>query len=347
MGKQHTISSPDTQTTPSGRIYSLLLAFHTTLLCGACAGPAPEPAAAPPPPPPPPAEHVPPPVEEADVPEVTILSDEGFETPESVVYDKKRDVYLVSNVNGAPHAQDKNGFISKIIPGPNGQYEVVSKFIDGSEKGSELNAPKGLAIVADTLYVADIDRVRLFDATTGHYQSEIKLPGSTFVNDIAGGKDGVVYVSDTGLDESFASTGSDAIWVIRDGKAKKLIANKKLGGPNGLIAGDGGVWVVTFGSGEMYWVSDEGKLSERTKISEGKNDGIVHLDDGHLVVSTWASSSVISAKPGGKFQTLVSGVDAPADIGLDCTRGRLLIPLFKKNEVVIHTLNGAGPQKTE
>jgi len=35
----------------------------------------------------------------------------GFDTPESAVHDPVADVYLVSNVNGAPLAKDGNGYI--------------------------------------------------------------------------------------------------------------------------------------------------------------------------------------------------------------------------------------------
>ena len=245
-----------------------LLAMGCTFPLSGCGSAAPEPEAAPPPPPPPPpAEHIPPPVEEAEAtPGVTILADRGFATPESVVFDKKRDVYLVSNINGSPHAKDQNGFISKITPEADNKYKVETKFIDGSQSKSALDAPKGLAIVGDTLYVADIDRVRLFDATSGVSQGEIELPGATFANGIAGGKNGLVYVTDSGLDEKFASNGSDAVWLIKKGKAKKLVSGAELGGPNGVVAGDGGVWVTTFGSGELYWVSDKGKISDSSEV---------------------------------------------------------------------------------
>lgn len=312
--------------------------------CGSAAPPAE--AAPPPPPPPPPAEHIPPPVEEAEAtPGVTILADHGFATPESVVFDKKRDVYLVSNINGSPHGKDQNGFISKITPLDDDKYKVDTKFIDGAGAKSKLDAPKGLAIVGDTLYVADLDRVRLFDATTGTAQGEIELPGATFANGVAGGKNGLVYVTDSGLDEKFASNGSDAVWLIKNGKAKKIISGPELGGPNGVVAGDGGVWVTTFGSGELYWVSDKGKLSERQKLTEGKNDGLVSTDDGRLLISSWSTSSVYSGKPGEEFHKEISGVESPADIGLDCTRGRVLIPLFTKNSVVIHTLSEKSAEK--
>ena len=40
------------------------------------------------------------------------VTDVGFQTPESVLHDTTADVYLVSNINGAPAEKDDNGFIS-------------------------------------------------------------------------------------------------------------------------------------------------------------------------------------------------------------------------------------------
>lgn len=319
--------------------------FPVLLLVGgllaACSKPAPSPAAAPPPPPPPPpAEHVPPPVEEEpELASVQIIADAGFSTPESIVFDKKRDVYLVSNINGAPLDEDGNGFISKITP----EGRVTAKFIDGSREGTILNAPKGLTISGDTLYVADIDHVRLFDAQTGVSKGEIKIPGATFLNGLATGKDGVIYVSDTGRDKDLAPNGTDAVYSITDDKPKVLIKNKSLGGPNGLSAGEGGVWVTSFGSGELYWISDAGKKEHVQKMPRGKNDGLVVTKDGRILVSSWEGSAVFSGTNGGTFQNEISGVESPADIGYDCERERLLIPLFKKDSVVLQKLSPPSP----
>lgn len=274
-------------------------------------------------------------------PPVVILSDVGFATPESVYFDRKRDVYLVSNINGSPHEKDGNGFISKITP----EGEVTLKFIDGNASKTPLDAPKGLTVSGDTLYVADIDKVRMFDALTGVSKGAIEIKKSTFVNDVATGKDGVIYVSDSGLNEAWESTGTEAIYVILKGKAKKLVDAKKakkakssLVGPNGLLAGEGGVWVVSQ-DGLLFWVSDKGEIGATQKVSAGQNDGIVWIDDGRTLVASWADGAVFAGKPGGDFVKEVSGLEAPADIGYDCQRNRLLIPLFKSDTVVLHSLN--------
>jgi predicted small lipoprotein YifL len=84
----------------------------------------------------------------------------GFATPESVLYDPAADVYLVANINGSPSDEDDNGFISRLSP--DGTL-IELLWIDGQDEGVTLDAPKGMAIIGDTLYVADISRVRSFD----------------------------------------------------------------------------------------------------------------------------------------------------------------------------------------
>jgi len=75
----------------------------------------------------------------------------GFSTPESVLHDSTQDIYFVSNINGSPTAKDNNGFISRVRP--DGAIENL-KFIEGGRAGVTLNAPKGLGVLGDTLWVA-------------------------------------------------------------------------------------------------------------------------------------------------------------------------------------------------
>lgn len=124
------------------------------------------------------------------------LHDQGFNTPESVLYDAKNDLYLVSNINGSPTATDNNGYISRVAPDGS---KVEAKWIEAGKNGVKLDAPKGSVIVNGTLYVADITRLRTFDADSGKPKGDIALPGCTFANDVASGPDGKVYVSDSGI----------------------------------------------------------------------------------------------------------------------------------------------------
>jgi sugar lactone lactonase YvrE len=336
---QFSATRPKATRNMTHRLVSAPLLLTTLLLACTPATPASPPVAAPAP-----APTVEPaaPAETSEKPPsaVTILADIGLQTPESVYFDKRRDVYLVSNINGTPTDVDGNGFITRLTPQGDGEYKIELKFIDGARKGSLLNAPKGLTVAGDVLYVADIDRVRKFDALTGAPKGEIVLKGATFINDLATGENGYIYASDSGLSPKFEGTGTDAVYMISpQDDVRKLISGAELGNPNGVLATPGGVWVVTFGSGELYWVSDTGERKSVQALPQGKNDGVVFTNKGELLVSSWAASAVFSGEPERDFKTKISGVTSPADIGYDCTRDRVLIPLYKEDKVVIQQLD--------
>ncbi|MGH2359627.1 MAG: SMP-30/gluconolactonase/LRE family protein, partial [bacterium] len=153
----------------------------------------------------------------------------GLQTPESVLYDAAADVYLVANINGNPTATDDNGFISRIAP----SGRVLSlRWIDGRRGNVTLNAPKGMAIVGNTLYVADITAVRMFDRRTGRQRGSIAIAGSTFLNDVSAGPDGAVYVTDSGLNPDFSPNGTDAVYrIAKNGKVTAVARGTSLKGP--------------------------------------------------------------------------------------------------------------------
>jgi hypothetical protein len=257
---------------------------------------------------------------------------DGLATPESVLYDAANDRYLVANINGAPLDVDDNGFIA--VLGPDGKA-VAGKWIDGAAADVTLNAPKGMAIVGGTLWVADIDHVRKFDLATGKPAGEVKLDGAAFLNDVAAAPDGSIVVSDTGVDKTFASTGADAIYrIAADGKVTPVIKDKALGSPNGVhVTADGTIWVATFGSGELYAIDPAGAKQPGQKLPKGQLDGIVALPGGDLLVTSWEGSAVYRGKPGGEWKAIAENLKAPADLGYDSKRGWMLVPLFMDNGV--------------
>ena len=264
-----------------------------------------------------------------------------LKTPESVYYDAGRDMYMVSNINGKPAEADDNGYLTVVNPdGSNERANANWKWIMGEMPDIKLDAPKGMAISGDTLFVADITVVRQFEAKAGKQKDDIKLEGATFLNDVVSDGNGGVFVSDTGMDASFKPTGTDAIWhITKDGKATALIKNaagKDLGGPNGVWSdGKGSVWVVTFRSGEIYEVDAKGKQGKPTKLPKGQLDGIVGIEGGDFLVSSWEGKCVYRGKPGGEWKEVAKDIESPADIDYDPKRKKLLIPSFNGNKIEI------------
>jgi DNA-binding beta-propeller fold protein YncE len=252
--------------------------------------------------------------------------------PESVLYDPDQDVYFISNINGGLLERDGNGFISRVDPGT---MRVELRWLEG------LDAPKGMAVAGDSLYVSDIGVVRRFDRRTGASRGVIALPGSTLVNDLT--TDGsAVYVSDTGVRPAagitFAPTGTDAIWKIRDGRAERIAAGRELHQPNGIDWVDGQLYVATFGADEVYRLDGNGR-KDAVRLPRGQLDGLVHLPDGRRLVSSWIGNAVYAGSPvKGEFVAVLRGLEAPADLGYDSKRNLLLVPNSPANQVTVHAI---------
>ncbi|BBP42272.1 hypothetical protein [Thiosulfativibrio zosterae] len=265
------------------------------------------------------------------------VSDVGFATPESVEYNAADDVYLVANINGNPFDKDDNGFISKVSP----DGTVLDlKWIDGANAQVNLNAPKGMQILGNRLYIADIDTVRVFELPSGKQLKDINIKGSTFLNGVSKADDNSVYVTDSGLAPGFTGSGADAIYKVSvNGKVIPIVKGVQLGKPNGVAAHDGGIIMGTFGSGKLVFMDAKGQTKAQMTLPGGRLDGLLSLDDGSIITSSWEAEAVFHISPNKAVKTLMDGLEAPADLGLDTQRNRVLIPMFKANEVVILPLN--------
>jgi len=254
----------------------------------------------------------------------------GFQTPESVLWDSTLDVYFVSNINGNPAAKDGNGFISVIDPAGTMRDTV---FIKG------LNAPKGMAVVGDTLWVTDIDVIRGFNARTEAPVATVPIPGAVFLNDIAAAPAGSLYITDTAIRfgaQGPEHVGTDQIFrVAPDRKVSSALKTDSLARPNGITwdAANQRFVIVSFGGGTIRaW-----KPGETTTTALGTGPGMfdgVEIAHGALWVASWADSSVYRYADG-RGTSLIKGVQSPADIGYDAKRKRVLIPVFLGNTVEI------------
>jgi hypothetical protein len=256
--------------------------------------------------------------------------------PESVLHDTEQDVYFISNINGGLLDADNNGFITRVDAAT---MRVQLKWIEGGRSGVRLDAPKGMAIVGDSLYISDVSAVRKFDRRSGAPRGDVALPGATLINDLT--TDGTnLYVSDTAVKPAagltFRRTGTDAIWKISDDRATMIASGANLNEPNGIDFFNGALWIVTFRANELYRLSGSQKVDVR-RLPHGQLDGLVHLDDGTPVVTSWIGDAIYRGD-GKSFTPVLKAIDAPADIGYDRKRKRLLVPRSTTNEVTIHRL---------
>lgn len=260
----------------------------------------------------------------------------GFATPESVEYYVAMDIYLVSNINGSPVEKDDNGFISKVSPAG----ELLDlKWIDGTKSDTRLHAPKGIAINDGILFVADLDEVHLFELPNGRQLKSVQIAGSTFLNGITPNPAGGVFVTDSGLeagDGRLAPSGTDAVYeVTPNGKYRAIIKNSDMGRPNGIIYEDGAKVIVSFGTGSVSAYDKSGSKRTFPPPPAGGLDGLLKMQDGSYLMSSWEGSAIYRLDARGNYQVIAKDLDAPADLGYDSKRKRILVPMFRQDEIRI------------
>lgn len=272
----------------------------------------------------------------ADAP-MAVVS-EGLSTPESVLWDATRNVWYVSNINGSPLDKDDNGYILRLSA--DGAKLDSVPFINGADADITLNAPKGLALVGDTLWVADIDAVRAFDVTTGNTVTTLELgaQNATFLNDVAVGGDGTIYITDSGIifnaDGSVSHPGKSRIFALTGRNAREAVVLPAESAANGLTfdAANNRWLIVGFNSPSIFaWTAGSDSVSVLGS-GPGGGDGIVILNDGRALYSTWADSSLYVFADSTSTK-LRGGLNAPADIGYDARRNIVAVPLFSDNRV--------------
>ena len=272
---------------------------------------------------------------------------DGFRQPESVKYDSAQDVFFVSNMFGEGSVKDGMGYIARFNASDLGGMTIL---VESGKSGATLDAPKGLALHGDTIWVADIDVLRAFDRHTGVPLGTIDLRPyhAVLLNDIDVGPDGSLHVTDSGIimsDKGVLYPRGDKIFVIGAGRSVTIAAEgDSLHLPNGITwdAGRKRWIVVSFDPfhSEVYVPHGD---SARTVLATagGRFDGVEVLDDGRILVTCWTDSSVHAYSPG-RDEKLIGDLPMPADLGLDTRRNRIAIPLVNRSRVEIWSVPDAA-----
>lgn len=280
-------------------------------------------------------------VADVDAPAAVVSS--GLATPESVLWDAARGIWYVSNINGQETAKDDNGYIVRLTAA--GALRDSTPFIDGASASVTLHAPKGMALIGDTLWVADIDAVRAFSLVTGAAIATVELAGmrATFLNDVAIGADGTIYITDSGVafdaEGNVSHPGKSRVFAIHGRTASEAVELPRESAANG-IAWDAarGAWLIVGFNSPNVFAWTPGAASVTTLgTGPGGGDGLLILTDGRVLFSSWADSS-LTLFTNGASTTLRKGLPAPADLGYDPARDLVAVPLFYSDRVEFWTV---------
>ncbi|MCX8054869.1 MAG: T9SS type A sorting domain-containing protein [Ignavibacteria bacterium] len=248
-----------------------------------------------------------------------------YAQPESVVYDQKRDCYYISNV-GVQGVYD--GQIIK--RSSNGTLEYLIAV-------NQLQDPKGMYIVGDTLFVADNYKLYYINLTSRTIVGSTPL-GLTnlFLNDIVADEKGYIYISDTYQANIFKVKAS------KPDEFEQLSFLGQMSNANGMILDkeNNRILMVSYQPNALIYA-----LSLETfQISVIRNSSLSYLDgiardkEGNYYVSAWGNNNL-----GGIYKydrnlteppTLVYGpLNGPADILIDTINNILAIPEMGASKV--------------
>ncbi|MBX9853600.1 MAG: ATP-binding protein [Cytophagaceae bacterium] len=244
-------------------------------------------------------------------------TDTMLTTCESVLFDKERKILYVTNINGQPDQKDKNGFISKVSL--DGKIENL-QWVTG------LNAPKGMGLYKNKLYVTDITALVEIDIEKGKVVKKYEVSGAKFLNDITVDTAGVVYFSD-----SFANK----IHALKSGKVETW-KEDGLNQPNGLLAINGKLYLASMGSNDLKVFDIASKKDSVLATGLGAGDGVVATgEEGYFIVSDW--NGVVyhlgsAEKPRVILDTKEQKLNT-ADIEFIQDQNLLLVPTFFGNKI--------------
>jgi hypothetical protein len=257
----------------------------------------------------------------------------GFNHVESVASDGKNIYVADIGKELNPTAKDGDGKIIKL--------DNKGKILDAAFVKEKLNAPKGLAINNEILFVNDIDRLFAFDINSGAKLYEIDFSAATsFLNDIAVWDNNTLYVSATDKSKLFKVD-------LVSKSYSEIKTDQMIAGINGLFCHKKAsrIYVNGFGSdnqpnGVVGYVNLKDNTFHKVTQMEGFYDGIyIHKDV--LYVSNWMAfekKGVVLAmgiyNPNGtKVLKINTGepIAGPADFII--VNDQLIIPAMMSGEI--------------
>lgn len=242
-------------------------------------------------------------------------TDSVIAIPESVLPFK--DILYISLIDGAGWTADGKGGIAKLTSG--GKI-VDTAWVTG------LSAPKGMGIIGNKLYVADMQEVVVIDMEKGKIEKKIKIDSAKGLNDITITDKGIIYVSDTR---------GNKIWRLQNDIAELYLDS--VTNVNGLRAiGDD----LFIGWGKTFIKANAQK--QTTKITEvlQQIDGIEPVGNGDFILTAWMGY-IWYAYADGRVETLLETHQQKrntADIGYDQQKRILYVPTFNAKTVVAYNL---------
>jgi gluconolactonase len=220
-------------------------------------------------------------------------------------------------------------------------YRVDPKTGKAEVYATGLEDPCGLIFLGSTLWAADrkgVYRITRSKAELVYPAKEFPRP-LHFLNDLAVGPGGELYVSDTG---DSTANGHGAVFRLSQGKRPAVLAGsdtvRAQSSVNGLFtAGGDSMYTVGYRTGVLSVTDGKGRWRNLAQ-GLGSPDGIDAAPGGGFYISDNVGGDLflVRSEPGAKPVKLASGLQSPADLIVDRKRGLLVVPENSGNRLSIY-----------
>lgn len=239
-------------------------------------------------------------------------------TPESAVYDPKRNVVYVSNFRNYG-----GEFISKL--GLDGKI-LALEWVTGLER------PTGVRIHNDKLCVVDRSGVLEIDIDAAKITKRIPIEGAGFVNDLTIHESGAIYASDSQ---------KARIYKIENGKVETWFEGPTIQGSNGLLVEKGRLLVGSSGNASIVSIDLATKQTSTLVKLEGRAimDGLVSDGRGGCLFSNYNGRIYHLAAGGDTTLLLDTTVQRrfTADFEYIPEKGLLIVPGLSDNRITAYS----------
>ena len=259
-------------------------------------------------------------------------------SPQAFIAHPSGDGYFIANANGEPGTPDNNGFISKL---DRDGTLLDRHFIQGGRGNTILHSPHGMAVAGDTLYVADIDVIRGFDAQTGNPTITVSLHPFHVeaLTDLIADGVGQLFVLDMA---------GNAVYRIdpqRDHEVSLYVQHEDLASPRGLAVHprSGRLWIASLDNGTVMEIAEDRTVTEVISNSffTGKFRNLSGIDFdrfGSLYLSDLTAGKIWRVQPDRSMQVIAEFLISPCSVKIDRRNHMIMVPYLYANGAEINGL---------
>ena len=259
-------------------------------------------------------------------------------SPQSFIAHPSGEGYFIANAHGEPGTPDNNGFISKLDQDGN---LLARHFIQGGRGDTILHSPHGMAIVGETLYVADINVIRGFHAQSGKPTIIVSLHPFHVeaLTDLIADGIGQLFVLDTA---------GNAVYRIdpqRDHEVSLYLQHEDLASPRGLAVHprSGRLWIASLDNGNVMEIAEDRTMNEVISNSffTGKFRNLSGIDFdrfGSLYLSDLTAGKIWRVQPDHSMQVIAEFLVSPSSVKIDRRNHVILVPYLYADGAEINGL---------